>query len=80
MTYSPNATNNADKVLDLAIADDHLMLRKAFYNALPLGALPASAFQINNTGFADDAADRIIYEADTGELYYDVNGKASRGI
>ncbi|MBC7337217.1 MAG: calcium-binding protein, partial [Clostridia bacterium] len=31
------------------------------------------------TGLAQDASDRLIYESDTGELYYDSNGSAAGG-
>ena len=33
----------------------------------------------NTTGLAQDASDRLIYESDTGELYYDSNGNAAGG-
>jgi hypothetical protein len=32
-----------------------------------------------STGLAQDTTDRIIYESDTGELYYDGNGNAAGG-
>lgn len=43
------------------------------------GTLAAGAFQANTTGLAEDTSDRIIYETDTGKLYYDSNGSASGG-
>jgi Ca2+-binding RTX toxin-like protein len=33
----------------------------------------------NTTGLAQDLSDRIIFEQDTGELYYDANGSATGG-
>jgi Ca2+-binding RTX toxin-like protein len=33
----------------------------------------------NTTGLAADANDRIIYETDTGRLFYDSNGNAAGG-
>jgi Ca2+-binding RTX toxin-like protein len=39
-----------------------------------LGTLNANLFQSNTTGRATQADDRIIYESDTGKLFYDANG------
>lgn len=36
-------------------------------------------FTSNCTGLVTDTADRLIYEKDTGELYYDANGSAAGG-
>ncbi|EBW1603785.1 calcium-binding protein, partial [Salmonella enterica subsp. enterica serovar Kottbus] len=38
-----------------------------------------AAFWASTTGLAHDASDRIIYETDTGRLYYDANGSAAGG-
>ena len=40
--------------------------------------LKASAFFSNNTGKAHDANDRIIYDKDSGKLYYDADGSGSK--
>lgn len=77
---APNAASNVDKVLDFSVADDHFRLQgNAVFASLPTGFLAESAFRINKTGFAQDASDRIIYESDTGELYYDSNGDKPGG-
>jgi hypothetical protein len=39
----------------------------------------AGQFRTNNTGAAQDADDRIIYESDSGKLWYDSNGNAAGG-
>jgi serralysin len=38
------------------------------------GALKSTAFWSNKTGKAHDANDRIIYDKDSGVLYYDAEG------
>lgn len=39
----------------------------------------AGEFISNTSGQAQDANDRIIYETDTGRVWYDSNGNASGG-
>ena len=46
---------------------------------LALGALAAGAFVANITGTATTAAHRIIYETDTGFLWFDSNGNIAGG-
>ena len=36
--------------------------------------MKASAFWSNTTGKAHDASDRVIYDKDSGVLYYDADG------
>ena len=63
MTFNNTVDNFKDKALD------------PFYG----GAGKPSFFRSNATGLAQDADDRIIYETDTGELYYDFNGNVAGG-
>ncbi|MEQ1952670.1 M10 family metallopeptidase C-terminal domain-containing protein [Mesorhizobium yinganensis] len=70
-------SNNVDKISDFSVLDDRFLLSDAIFTALSVGTLVASAFRANTTGLAGDASDRIIYETDTGELYYDANGIGS---
>ncbi len=59
---------------------DTIRLENAiFTKILGTGTLGPTQFKKNSTGLATDGTDRIVYETDTGELYYDSNGKLSRG-
>lgn len=70
---APGAAN-ADRILDFVAADDTIRVDNADFLGLAAGALAAAAFKANTSGNASDASDRIIYETDTGELYFDRDG------
>ncbi|MBP1858880.1 calcium-binding protein [Rhizobium herbae] len=74
-----NASTNVDSIQDFNVAADTIRLDHDIFAALATGALAAAAFRANTTGLAGDSSDRIIYETDTGELYYDSNGNAAGG-
>lgn len=67
---------NVDAITDFVVADDLIGLEDAVFTALPPGYLVASAFTANASGVALDATDRLIYETDTGYLYYDADGNS----
>ncbi|MDQ6433935.1 calcium-binding protein [Mesorhizobium sp. LHD-90] len=72
---------NIDIVTDFNVADDRFLLSDAVFTELATGTLSAAAFRANTTGLAGDANDRIIYETDTGRLFYDPDGTgAAAGI
>ena len=72
---------NIDLIADFQTGVDEIALDNAVFAGLVTGALNLSAFRVNQTGLASDATDRIIYEADTGELYFDRDGLGgARGI
>lgn len=64
---------NVDTILSFNTADDTIMLEDSgIFSALAAGALSSGAF---NTGAAaTEADDRIIYDSNTGALYYDADG------
>lgn len=70
---------NVDQITDFTVADDTILLGKTQFGALTLGALTADAFAANTTGVAADISDRIIYETDTGNVYYDADGTGRTG-
>ena len=70
---------NFDKITDFDPANDLFHLDNAVFTGLVNGALAASAFAANLSGVATDALDRIIYETDTGDLFFDVDGNGAAG-
>lgn len=64
--------DNADKFLGFEVGIDKIALDDAVFSGLTAGALPDGAFRIGR--FAIDADDRILYEADTGNLFFDPDG------
>lgn len=70
--------DNADIITDFSVKDDTIMLDYTVFRALTPGALPGFAFVANASGAAKDGNDRVIYETDTGRLYYDGDGTGSK--
>jgi serralysin len=70
-----NRTTNSDKITDFRPVDDTIRLDNAVFTKVGKnGFLKAAAFHANMTGKAHDASDRIVYERDTGKLFYDADG------
>ena len=69
-----NAATNVDTITDFNVAADTIQLDDAIFTVLAVGTLAAAAFAANGTGLAGDSSDRIIYETDTGKLFYDRDG------
>ncbi|MDI6027398.1 S8 family serine peptidase [Corticibacterium sp. UT-5YL-CI-8] len=68
---------NIDTITDFDAPLDLIRLDNAIFLGLSDGALTSAAFRANATGLAGDSSDRIIYETDTGELYFDRDGTGS---
>jgi Ca2+-binding RTX toxin-like protein len=66
--------SNIDRITDFNTISDTIRLENAVFTGLAGGALAASAFVRNTSGNAADASDRVIYESDTGRLYFDRDG------
>ncbi len=67
-------TGNVDRITDFDVTADMIRLENAVFTGLAGGTLAATAFVRNMSGNAADASDRIIYESDTGNLYFDPDG------
>lgn len=68
--------SNMDTITDFSVKYDSIHLEKdVFTKAGPLGRLKAKAFWTGSS--AHDKSDRIIYNEDTGYLYYDPDGTGS---
>ena len=66
------AGGNIDRITDFNVAADTIQLAAAvFADAGAVGALALGAFHKSAAGVAHDADDRIIYDTDSGNLYYD---------
>jgi Ca2+-binding RTX toxin-like protein len=68
---------NADRITDFRVVDDTIHLDDAVFAGLRRGALAGSAFVKNTSGNAADRSDRVIYESDTGKVWYDRDGTGS---
>jgi serralysin len=67
--------DNVDTITDFSTVDDRIELENGVFTVLTAtGVLAASAFRANTTGLSGDADDRVIYESDTGKLFYDADG------
>ena len=67
------AAGNADRLEDYLAADDVIVLdRTNFAGIAANGVLAAGAFHAGTA--AADAGDRIVYNAATGQLFYDPDG------
>ena len=68
-----SAAGNVDDILDFLVVDDTIFLdRDIFTGILVNGTLAAAAFRAGTA--AADADDRIIYDAVTGNIFYDADG------
>ncbi len=67
-------SSNVDRITDYSAADDTFRLDDLVFTGLATGTLAASAYVQNTTGTAADASDRIIYETDTGKVFFDRDG------
>lgn len=76
----PNKSNNSDRIIDFKAADDRIVLDNAVFTKLGQGSaqgvkIKADMFVIGTK--AQDGQDRIIYDRDSGSLYYDRDGTGS---
>lgn len=72
-----SGSTNVDRISDFTVADDTIQIDNAVFTGLAAGALAASAFAANSSGLAGDASDRVIYEFDTGKLFFDADGNGA---
>ena len=64
--------SNVDTITDFTTGEDILQLSSTIFAALSAGTLSETFFSIGNQ--ATDADTRIIYDPETGSLYYDADG------
>ena len=69
--------SNVDTITDFNAAADTIRIDNAVFLGLSTGTLASDAFAANTSGNAGDATDRIVYETDTGRLYFDADGNGA---
>jgi Ca2+-binding RTX toxin-like protein len=70
-----NKTSNVDRITDFTVVDDTFQLDDAVFKKLAAGALKAADFVTGSKAL--DASDRIVYNATTGDVFYDADGSGS---
>jgi Ca2+-binding RTX toxin-like protein len=76
-TSVPGASN-ADRIANFDVVDDRIQLENAVFSKFAVaGALAASNFRANMTGTAADANDYLLYDTDSGQIFYDADGSAA---
>ncbi|KZK75581.1 Bifunctional hemolysin/adenylate cyclase precursor [Pseudovibrio sp. W64] len=72
--------DNVDKIKDFSVGEDLILLDNGIFAELGgTGALDLTAFHMSAAGVSQDAADRIIYDTDSGALLYDADGSGDIG-
>lgn len=78
--FNTALASNIDVITDFRPVDDTIRLAKSIFTSISgFGTMSSAQFASNNTGTATDSSDRIIYDKDSGFLYYDANGNVSGG-
>ena len=73
-----SAATNLDTITDFSAINDTIQLENAIFKKLiTAGALNAANFKASLTGNATDSNDYILYETDTGKLFYDADGSGA---
>ena len=69
---------NVDRICDYSVQNDSIRLDNAIFTKLAMtGPLSSGNFTANAAGVAMDANDYIVYECDTGKLFYDADGNGA---
>ena len=72
-------STNADVFNDFSSGWDNIQLDAAFFNLGAAGQFTSgdARFWSSSTGVAHDANDRVLYNTNNGQLYYDADGNGS---
>lgn len=75
-----SASTNVDLIEDFSVADDTIELDNAIFTRFTAtGGISAGMFVNDTSGVAHDTNDFLIYDRDTGDLFYDSNGSGAGG-
>jgi Ca2+-binding RTX toxin-like protein len=73
-----SSATNIDRITDFSVDDDTIQLENAIFAKLTAtGVLGSGNFVKSTTGNAVDSNDFILYETDTGKLFYDADGSGA---
>jgi Ca2+-binding RTX toxin-like protein len=73
-----NGSTNVDRLADFSVVDDRIELENSIFTKLVTpGALSASLFRASTTGLAADSNDHVLYDTDSGQLFYDADGSGA---
>lgn len=76
--FNTALVRNVDTIADFSAVDDTIQLENGIFTKLTAtGALSAANFVANTAGTAMDANDFIVYDSDSGALYYDADGNGA---
>ncbi len=71
-------SSNVDTIVDFDVLRDRFELKADIFTGLTKGQfISAAQFAANTSGLATTADHRIIYETDTGNLYFDADGNGA---
>ena len=70
---------NIDRITDFQPGSDRILLNDTVFTGLAIGNLATGNFHASLSGLAADPGDRIIYETDTGRLFFDRDGTGAVG-
>lgn len=77
---SLSASKNFDTITDFNRTADTIYLDNAVFTSIrSTGVMNSALFKANAAGVATDPTDRIVYDTDSGVLFYDSNGSAAGG-
>ncbi|MFT3953323.1 MAG: calcium-binding protein [Piscinibacter sp.] len=73
-----NATSNLDRIVDFNSVDDRFLLENAVFTKFTsTGQISAANFRASTSGTAADSNDYLLYDTDSGQLFYDADGNGA---
>ena len=69
---TPLGADNVDSILDFGVGADTIQLSRQVFSNIALGTLASDSFHLGEA--AGDADDRIVYDAISGNIFYDEDG------
>jgi Ca2+-binding RTX toxin-like protein len=70
-------SSNVDTIVDFNRHDDRFLLDNDVFVGLSAGSLQSAAFKVLEWGSHVDSSDRILYNAQSGDLFFDRDGSGT---